>query len=63
MRNDKKTKRTDGSLLYSAKSSKVNSLCVDEYSKLWPENYTGNLDSFSFLGAIVESWGLKDAIV
>lgn len=55
MRNDKKTKRTDGSLLYSAKSSKVYSLCVDEYSKLWPENYTGNLDSLSFLGAIVES--------
>lgn len=43
-----KTRWTDGSILYSAKSSKVKSLCVNEPSQLSPENYGDSLDSFSF---------------
>ena len=54
MRNNK-TSGIDGSILYSAESCKVNSLCVDEHSQLWPENHRDSLDSFSILGVIVES--------
>lgn len=48
MRNGKKASWTDGLILASANSGEVNGLYVSVYSKLWPENYSDDLESFSF---------------